>query len=201
MRVKKWHFAIFAIFLLSVSDQISWSKSKEQKPNIDWGIGIICRSDNNYESDKTGFPDKRIAVYGSPRGTLLGTIGRVSSKQEDRYSLNFQSNDKKTVDVSGADKIEIVYEGNVLIYYKEDPEYANILTHTHPDGVWIRKADLIANNFKVQGWLKFLVSRGNWEYHYKYNNLELKKAPNTTSETVASIKGDLFQGDFGDVVS
>ncbi len=183
----QWHKADIAAETRHDETLKKFKAENKLSSTINRDIGIICRSDNKYESEKTSFPDKRIDVYDAPCGSVLGTIGRVS-----RYSLNLIDNNLKSIDIADADKIEIVYEGNVLKYYKEDEEYANILTYTLPEGVWIRKADLNANNFKAQSWLNYLVSSKR-EYHYQYNNVELRKFPNSdsASDTIASIGGDL----------
>ena len=96
----------------------------------------------------------------------------------------------KEINDKSHDLIEVSYDGEVLKYFKEDADFINVLIHTIPGGVWIRKADLKKYKFKAQNWLNFMLSEK--DFWYDYNDVDLKKNPNSSSKTIVRIKGEKF---------
>lgn len=183
------------IFLLSGSAQSQQNHdSRNNQFDPQWGIGIICRNDNQYPSGITSFPNPKIALYNVPNGEKIGSVGKDVAAPYDQYAF-FDSKTSATIVFARKDMIEVGYEGLVVKYYREIDGYVNILINTISGGGWILKSDLNKNKFKTQSWINFLLSNRR-SYYYERNNVELRSSPDSKSKLLAKIDGDLFHVKF-----
>ncbi len=138
-------------------------------------------------------PEQGFSVYDNPKGKIIGILKRMGNiKKDDQvpYKIYFVTGDKK---VKIDNYREIGYELYAINYTDSIQEFVKVLDTSK--SYWLSVAEIKKQGFKTVSWLDHLVKQSEIELGYYANEpgLRLRKEPNSNSEIIGSVRGDLFE--------
>ena len=137
-------------------------------------------------------PEKGFSVYDRPNGNLVGTLKRQVNKQDDQavYKIFLVTGSKK---MKVDQYLEIEYDLYAINYTDSVDGFIKVLDTLK--SCWINVAELKQKGFRAVNWRSFMMSLGEKDAGFYANEpgLRLRKEPNTNSEVIGSVRGDLFE--------
>ncbi|MBV6881259.1 SH3 domain-containing protein [Epilithonimonas ginsengisoli] len=138
-------------------------------------------------------PEQGFSVYDNPKGKIIGTLKRMGNIKEDNqvpYKIYLVTGDKKV-------KIENFREISSEIFainYTDSAEgFVKVVDSSK--SYWLSVAEIEKNGFKTVNWRDQMIeqSKGVLGYYANEPGLRLRKEPNSKSEIIGSVRGDLFE--------
>lgn len=138
-------------------------------------------------------PEQGFSVYDNPNGKIIGTLKRIGDiKKDDQvpYKIYFVTGNKK---VQIENYIEIGYEIYAINYTDSIQGFVKVLDTSK--NYWLSVAEIRKQDFKVISWFDHLIKQSKNALGYYANDpgLRLRKEPNSNSEIIGSVRGDLFE--------
>lgn len=137
-------------------------------------------------------PEEGFSVYDNPRGKIIGKFKRIGNAKEDDqapYKIYLVTGDKK-------EKIEnfreIGYEIFAINYTDTAEGFVKVLDTTK--NYWLSVSEIEKHGFQALNWRDHMIQNEDTiGYYANEPGLRLRKEPNSESEIINSIRGDLFE--------
>ncbi|WP_281321851.1 SH3 domain-containing protein [Flavobacterium aestivum] len=138
-------------------------------------------------------PEQGFSVFDKPNGKVIGTLKRIGNiKKDDQvpYKIYLVTGDKK---IKVHNYREIGYELFAINYSDSIQGFVKILDTSK--SYWLSVSEINKQGFKTVCWLDHLVMQSENVLGYYANDpgLRLRKEPNSNSEIIGSVRGDLFE--------
>lgn len=138
-------------------------------------------------------PPQGFNVYDNPNGTVIGTLKKVGDvKKDDQvpYTIYFVTGNKK---VKVDNYREIAYEIYAINYTDSMQGFVKVLDPLK--SYWLHVDEISKQGFKTVSWLDHLINQSEHQlgYYATEPGLRVRKEPNSTSELIGSVRGDLFE--------
>ena len=138
-------------------------------------------------------PEQGFSVYDNPKGKIIGKLKKIGKTAE-----NNQTNNEIYLIINGK-KIrvdnfrEIGYEIYALNYTDSSEGFVKVLDTLK--SYWISIEEIEKNGFRAINWRDQMITEGENTLGYFANEpgLRLRKEPNSESEIIGSVRGDLFE--------
>ncbi|MEM7368626.1 MAG: hypothetical protein AAF587_08470 [Bacteroidota bacterium] len=178
----------FCLFLLCFLICIPHIAHSQETHFENWGIGLIFDPNQDVEGHVGAIAETLSGlvlfddVDGAPIGKILGTEGIQLSCE------------KQVIQTDPKDLREYGYEINGLMYWEERSGYFRILNHTFPEGIWIRKSELIHYQWKTQSWMDFICQNSLYLYPERLGiSMNLRAGPRASAALLVTMHDDHFQ--------
>lgn len=139
-------------------------------------------------------PESGFTVYDKPNGKAIGTVKREISEEDDQspYKLYFISGTIKTK-IDSEEYKEINYDIYAINYSDTAEGYVRVFDNRK--NYWLKVAEINQKGFKTVGWTEHLLKERHNVLGYYANEpgLKLRKEPNSNSDVIRNIRGDLFE--------
>lgn len=137
-------------------------------------------------------PEQGFSVYDSPKGKIIGTIKKVGNIKQDSqvpYKIYLiKGNNKEEI----KDFREIGYEIFAINYTDSEEGFVKVLDSSK--SYWLSVAEIEKLGFKTLNWRdQMLQNKDVLGYYANEPGLRLRKEPNSESEIIGSVRGDLFE--------
>jgi hypothetical protein len=138
-------------------------------------------------------PEQGFSVYDSPKGKIMGTVKRLGNIKEDDqvpYRIYLVTENKK---VKIDHYREIGYEIFAINYTDSAKGFVKVLDSSK--NYWLSVAEIEKHGFKTINWRDQMIAQSTDALGYYANDpgLRLRKEPNSESEIIGSVRGDLFE--------
>lgn len=138
-------------------------------------------------------PEQGFSVYDKPNGKNIGTLKRIGNIKKDNQ-LAYQiflviGNQKIKVD----NYHEIGYEIYALKYTDSIQGFIKVIDKMK--SYWLNVSEINKQGFKAISWTQYLIKQSKDVLGYYANEpgLRLRKEPNSNSEIIGSVRGELFE--------
>lgn len=138
-------------------------------------------------------PEQGFSVYDSPNGKFIGKLKRIGDiKKDDQvpYNIYLQTGNKK---IKVDNYRQISYEIYAINYTDSIQGFVKVLDPFK--SYWLNVSEIKNQGFKTVSWLEHLIKQSENELGYYANEpgLRLRKEPNSNSEIIGSVRGELFE--------
>lgn len=138
-------------------------------------------------------PEEGFSVYDSPNGKFIGKLKRIGDiKKDDQvpYNIYLQTGNKK---IKVDNYRQISYEIYAINYTDSIQGFVKVLDSSK--SYWLNVSEIKNQGFKTVSWLEHLIKQSENELGYYANEpgLRLRKEPNSNSEIIGSVRGELFE--------
>lgn len=138
-------------------------------------------------------PEQGFTVYDNPKGKMIGTLEKISRPSENNQIINeiyFRTKGKK---IKVENFREIGYEIFAINYSDSSDGFVKVLDTAK--NYWLSISEIEKHGFKTVNWRDQMIAQSNNILGYYANEpgLKLRKEPNSESEILDSVRGDLFE--------
>lgn len=138
-------------------------------------------------------PEDGFSVYDNPNGKVIGTLKRIGNiKKDDQVPYKiYLVTGKKIVKINNYQ--EISYEIYAINYTDSIQGFVKVLDTSK--NYWLKVAEITQKGFKTVNWFDHLINQSEHVlgYYAKEPGLRLRTEPNSNSEIIGSVRGDLFE--------
>ncbi|MEO4005489.1 SH3 domain-containing protein [Flavobacterium sp. CAU 1735] len=147
-------------------------------------------------------PESGFTVYDKPGGKAIGILKREINKDDDQspYGLYFISEKGKQL-IETEEYKEIGYDLFAINYNDKITGYVRVLDSRR--SYWLHMDEINRKGFKTVSWMEHLLKERTTVLGYYANEpgLKLRKEPNSNSEVIRTIRGDLLEIKLSEKVS
>lgn len=147
-------------------------------------------------------PESGFIVYDKPNGKAIGTVKREIDESDNQspYVLYLISGTNKEKIETEAFK-EIGYDLFAINYSETTDGYVRVFDSSK--NYWLKVAEINQKGFKAIDWMEHLLKERDLVLGYYANEpgLKLRKEPNSNSEVISTIRGNLFEIKLSEKVS
>jgi hypothetical protein len=138
-------------------------------------------------------PEQGFSLYDNPKGKVIGILKRIgNAKKDDQvpYKIYLVTGNQK---VKVDNYREIGYELYAINYTDSIQGFVKVLDTSK--SYWLCVSGIKKQGFKAMSWLDHLIKKSENKLGYYANEpgLRLRKEPNSNSEIIGSVRGDLFE--------
>ncbi len=141
-------------------------------------------------------PNSGLNIYNKPNGSRIGLLTKnveINKGDQSYYRIYIDRDDSEPEQIDLSNFQEIGYEVWAITYTERNNGFLRIVNNQN--NYWISERELGDKNFKIQEWPEFLVDNVGQLLGFYANDpgLNLRTAPNSGSEILKTLQGDLFE--------
>ena len=187
----------FLLLMISFSFTLHSCQNKTETEKIETKRGIIVPIFDSLKfSEKYCCilsPEQGFSVYDNPKGKIIGKLKRIGNAKEDDqvpYKIYLITGEKK-VEIKNFRQID--YEIFAINYTDSSDGFVKVLDTLK--NYWLSVAEIEKHGFKTITWRDQMIkeSENTLGYYANEPGLRLRKEPNSESEIMGSVRGDLFE--------
>lgn len=151
----------------------------------DYRVGLIMPEDD-FDVCCIYIPKSGLKLYDKPNGNNVGVLSPGSlDNNKEIYSATIQIGNEKNE--FGYENMHMVgYEVMAITFVDSKSNFVKLEM-----GYWLSVEELTSKKLRPKSWMNYLIEK-NTEWYANNPGLNLREDPNTNSNIIATLKGDLW---------